>query len=104
MSITRRIPPCAAKVLDCIRKNVKRPRRLPRLTGSNRLRWFKRTAMVCCPMGLLPGAISPQPWVKRHLKGWDLPGRGIKCFAIWWDEQQDARAAVNAVWPKEVHS
>jgi hypothetical protein len=88
------IPDWAMSVVLVLRRDVPRPKQLPelveRLSGNAKfLRWADR-----CPMGLHPDAKCGAPvddfppcsdWATRQ-------------FAMWWDVQTDAEAAVKEVW------
>ena len=102
--LTRAIPEGAMPVVEILRRDVPRPGYLP---VGNPLRFDmvlgKRTSLSgrivdgngfgwSCPMGLHP---------ESH--GRDEPcgipfGEGGEAFSEWWDEQEDAKAAVDAVW------
>lgn len=84
----------AKTVADTIRREVPRPRRLPigrplrfdmvHVDGTDR--W-------ACPMGLHSQATCADPYGL-------LFGDAGEAFADWWDAQEDAEAAVEAVWGK----
>jgi len=91
--LTRPLPDKAISIAEMLRREVPRPNYLPignplrfdRVLISNDLGWP-------CPMGLHPAA-----------KGRDEPcmipfGKAGEAFSEWWDEQEDAEAATNAVW------
>lgn len=98
MPLTRPIPKAAYPVLRVLRRDVKRPRSLPRPYGAsgNSLRF-----LTCiCPMGLHPDAVTTSPIGKNTFPVG--PGdNAIATFGEWWDEQTDARAATDAVWPRK---
>lgn len=89
------VPKAALPVARCIRKIVKRPRTLPSSSPFGWLRWPGHQ----CPMGLIPGVKCPAPDNRydfpKHIR---LSELAIMEFAVWWDRQTDARAAVDAVW------
>lgn len=100
MAITRPIPKVAMNMVRIIREEVPRPEKLPRAHLGRLCFPLPGDALLSsCPMGLIPGAnelpVTPG----------DLPDRisiraaEVKAFAQWWDEQRDAAAAVEAVWP-----
>lgn len=109
MSLTRQIPSGAGPALDVLRGH-KRPKELPsrdhnasvRVNGTylRPLRWrdigSDKKQRLFCPLGLYTKAESPCP------KPGDVPGvlaDVAESFMLWWDEQTDAVAAVEAVWP-----
>lgn len=52
-------------------------------------------------MGLHPKATFTTPTYHDDFPLVRRPGRGVKVFGDWWDEQTDAAAAVEAVWPTQ---
>lgn len=95
MSITRPIPGLCSAIVDAIRNEVPRPVDLPVLEGYSGLRWLL-DYNECCPMGFLRAASCYLPGDR-----WGLPGfedGAVEEFGVWWDEQSDAEAAVEAVW------
>ena len=105
MSLTRSLPFAALDVVNLIRRDTTRPDCLPVMfycsnIHSQHMRWLddKRwVGFACCPMGFLPGAMTPTPIDQDGLKA-DLSAEAMETFAFWWDEQTDAQAAVDAVW------
>jgi hypothetical protein len=99
-----RIPSAARPVVEIIRREVRRPRRLPKpFAGKGCLRWWPGGF---CPLGMIPRAINPTPvgaWgFKDPVLGVPVLGdEAIGAFWMWWDAQTDARAAVEAVWPRK---
>lgn len=113
--LTRAIPKEAMEIVVVLRATVSRPRQYPKLiplvhddTGKPVLRWPLTRARRkeinngnpghCCPMGLCELANCPAP-ANPHTFG-DFGYNEIRSMGIWWDEQADAKAAVDAVWPK----
>ena len=109
--LTRPIPDDALEVVALLRRDVPRPIELPvmqwahmPLVNSSQqvLRWSMwQNKWTCCPMGMHPCAKSPVP-----CSVWSWPvcssSMAIQVFADWWDEQTDAEAAVQAIWPQRV--
>ncbi len=113
MSLTRPIPPEAGPALAVLRRH-ERPKELPHRDHNavvhaggrylTPLRWCDEgdhTGGInghehFCPLGLYTEAKSACP------KPADVPGvpaEAAEAFMRWWDEQTDARAAVEEVWP-----
>lgn len=129
MPVTRPIPPEAMAVVELLRRDVERPQEMPQPEPVTRpipqemprpegekapLRWHgagdgddgDRWAGYCCPMGLHPKAQDPCPSAVEYDEGeWEdnelpvCPPEAVFAFGVWWDEQRDAEAAVEAVWP-----
>ena len=99
MKLTRPIPKEAAEVVKIIRKDVKRPKELPKPTCSeNGEDTHLRFNRLVCPMGLHPNAITETPCTSDDF-GCDCITAEVAEFGEWWDEQTNAKAAVEAVWP-----
>lgn len=106
MTLTRPIPALAMPVAKVIRRDVARPKRLPKLCNipdwdgeGQALRW-RVSRNFSCPMGQHPLAWALAPTERREFP---IPGcnqASIGSFGKWWDEQTDPLAAVNAVWGK----
>ena len=101
------IPTAAMPVVRVLRREVPRPRRLPVAIMSSVvepcLRWvggFNSGADDACPMGLHPDAHCGSP---DSIATFPLGGTNTAVIAFWqwWDVQSDARAAVDAVWPRK---
>lgn len=102
MTLTKKIPKAALGVLRIIRKEVPRPKELPvglEVADRRELR-FKRQGYKC-PMGFIPGTNESAPCASSDFPDRRIGNKGIERFAHWWDEQDDARAAMDAVWPKK---
>lgn len=87
------------KVLEFIRKKVKRPKDLPTLMGSL---CFPRSKGLCCPLGLVRGA-KPYPGVVEQVPGLAKAGitqEEMDDFFRKWDTLKDAKKAVDWVWGK----
>lgn len=99
MTITRPIPEEALPVVEIIRRDVPRPETLPVAQTNSCMRWY-RGALLCCPMGLHGTAKLGAPSDGFHFEGElrNCTSDAIEQLGIWWDEQTDARAAVDAVW------
>lgn len=91
--LTRPVPEAALDVVLLLRREVRRPAHLP---VGNPLRfdrvWISGGMGWSCPMGLHPDS-----------RGRDEPcgipfGEAGESFSAWWDEQEDAKAATDAVW------
>lgn len=90
--LTRPIPEAAMPVVELLRRDVTRPGLLPvgaplRFDGA----YLRGDASWPCPMGLHPDS-----------HGRDEPcalpfGAAGEAFSEWWDEQEDAEAATDAV-------
>lgn len=100
MSLTSPIPKTAMPIMEVLRRDVPGPKELPQFSSYNRTR-FLRWKKCYCPMGLHPLALSKVPYFDKM----DFPPhpkiRAIQVFANWWDDQTDARAAVDAIWPRK---
>lgn len=84
------IPVEAMPVVEILRRDVKRPRVLPTEDGGA-MRWHGR-----CPMGLCCEATAIAPYTEGSFPA---EYEAIKAFAGWWDNQKDAEAAVEEIWP-----
>ena len=103
------IPSAALPVVRVLRRDVKRPKRLPTLDvirglhcNWSRLRFSKRKdGRRCCPIGLHAAATAAAP--SSVLEFPVVRYFAIRDFTNWWDSlpASDARAAVDAVWPKK---
>ena len=103
MPLTSPIPKAARPVVKIIRREVPRPKTLPiaaniMYPGPSNYACF-RWADGKCPMGMHRLAKSKSPIV---------PGSFPKCspeeifaFATWWDRQNSAQEAVDAVWGRK---
>lgn len=110
VALTRPIPEEAMPVVQLIRERVKRPEDLPELVqpfASCRsvLRFVRGNGAVrVCPMGLDKTAIMPLPTdaycfsICSPFRNSDV---GVRHCGLWWDEQQNAQAAVDAVWGEQ---
>lgn len=103
--LTRPMDSASERVAEILRRDVTKPGHLPvgnplRFDGVyvKRRSSYGRVADVDggwpCPMGLHPES-----------RGRDEPcgipfGPDGEAFSAWWDEQEDAQAAVDAVWGK----
>ena len=96
MSLTREIPKAAMPIVEVLRRDVPKPDELPTYAVGN-LRWNELSCT--CPMGLHPQATSPIPIDEMQFPPYPH-GDIMRQFAGWWDNQNDAQAAVNAVWPE----
>ncbi len=108
--LTRPIPPEALPVVKLIRERVPRPKELPAnlptAQGCFALRfvtWPEETK--CCPLGLdssttfgAPEFIEQFSEDSPFYKIGPLP---IKEFGAWWDGEENAQAACDAVWGTE---
>ena len=102
------IPRAAIPVMRLIRSTVRKPQKLPVLSGlegEKSLRFFFPWSNdEYCPMGLLPSAADGTPtevletWNGKHPPA---SRTAIKLFWRWWDSLTDARSAVDAVWGRE---
>ena len=92
------IPKAALPVVRVLRRDVKRPGRLPRIGQYDGLRWRGRY----CPMGLHKDSDSVVPERAEAFAGGSCEDDAVEEFYLWWDSlpASDARAAVDAVWPK----
>lgn len=102
------IPVQALPVVRVLRRDVPRPKELPRLArcaaavATKRryiLRfWPPKNHLLCCPMGLHPATPHAEP---TPGDGFPASDEAVEAFAYWWDTQTDAQAAVDAVWPPD---
>lgn len=90
----------AEPVLRAIRRNVKRPRKLPSLFEGVALRWQGRFSPRC-PMGMLPGALSSSPSDPGELPKQKFQLAQIRDFYEWFDRQHDALAVMDFIWPRK---
>jgi hypothetical protein len=93
-----KIPKAAMPVVRILRRDVPRPKELPRTTAvvtvdSPMLRFCDR-----CPMGMHPQARHSAPETTKTFPPCKS-NKEIEAFYIWWDAQTDAKAATDAVWP-----
>ena len=99
--LTRKIPEVAMSVVEEIRRNVKKPQTLPlsldQRDGSS-LRWGRGKGMFFCPMGLHPKSDHNIPMASGDFAGGVCSDEAVKAFFMFWDQQSDAQAAVDAVW------
>jgi len=96
------IPEEAMPVVKMLRRDVRRPKKLPIMKG-NSLRWENG----CCAMGLHPAATAPCPgWICDFLEPVksEITSVSIEGFYNWFDAQWDAQATVDAIWPREEDS
>ena len=101
VSLTRPIPQEAANVVKIIRKDVKKPKELPKPTYSgNGEDTHLRFNRLVCPMGMHPNAVTDAPCTSDDFRC-DCITAEVAAFGEWWDSQVDAKAAVEAVWPKK---
>ena len=104
MALTEPMPLGARLVANYIRNKVARPDDLPvKYRKISVLTWLgANKGMDCCPLGLLSGAMIGWPsWVKDFRGGVPFTQHELITFIKWWDQQDDALAAVNEVWGKE---
>ena len=100
--MTLRIPAAARPVVEIIRREVKRPSRPPSRVAS----WENENCFVLrwhggCPIGLHPDSFSEAPGtVLNAARVFRKHEEAFHSFIKWWDAQTDARAAMDAVWPK----
>lgn len=93
----RAIPKAALPVVEIIRRDVPRPEELPTLGFENVvLRW--RNKKTKCPMGLPDASTAVAPAVGTSFAGGVCTDTAVKAFGVWWDQQTDPQAAVDAVW------
>jgi hypothetical protein len=94
------IPAKARKVVEVLRRDVERPRRLPKLEGGRNqqsLRWCNGDEK--CPMGLHPDALLSLPYASYHFPPIPDDMDAVPGFASWWDSLTNPRAAVDTIWP-----
>ena len=97
-----RVPREALPVAKILRRDVRRPKKLPKLEGSpesfygSSLRWSN--GYEKCPMGLHPRATDELPTNCEDFPACDRE-EAIKAFYEWWDGLEDPLAAVDALWP-----
>ena len=101
------IPEDAMPIVERLRQESKRPSGLPRLSMGGILRWKKGKGCaryLLCPLGFIPeiakcGLTAPSS--ETAAKYGHLPLLATVRFVWWWDSlgQEDAKAAVDAIWP-----
>ena len=110
MPLTAPVPDIAKIVAVYIRQRVPRPKELPnqfRPGDGSLLCWgvnknLPPSRSHACPLGLLPKAMIGWPTsIKDFRGGVPFSQHELISFAIWWDQQVDALAAVNEVWGDE---
>ncbi len=87
------MPPDVVMVAEALKEDVRRPFEDPIGPPYSPLRFMsKRTDMyTACPLGLHPySTCDTGPSM--------IAGKGGDAFAEWWDDQEDGKAAVDAVW------
>lgn len=91
------IPAAAMPVVKVLRRDVPRPRTLPEAIypKCRGLRWD-----MSCPMGLHKASSHRTPYRPESFAAGECSAKAVKAFADWWDRQAEAKAAVDAVWPK----
>jgi hypothetical protein len=128
--LTRPIPLSAMPIVAVLRRDVRRPSartlRPVNVTGDVPaepcLRWVDPEKGTICPLGRHPKATKPDPdsspdeapWLTTAIYGssvrlLSVSDSGLEddvadaCldFMEWWDAQTDAKAAVEAVWPRK---
>ena len=104
----------AQPVLDIIRRDVKRPRRLPKFYEtqfSEVLRWETDDGANYCPMGMHPKASVESPLVPSEFCGYsNVNGDRLRCavkhFYEWFDSieptKANARAVQDFIWPRKL--
>lgn len=100
MALTYEIPETAMSVVELIRKDVPKPKHedFKSVTTSVHQRpCLRHEATGCCPLGMLPYATRIAPTTDDHFTKPVLHD-AVVGFFFWWDRQDDAEAAVNAVW------
>lgn len=94
------IPEQAIRIRDLIRKHVPRPVEAPKATNARACSFRFEEG---CPMGLLPHSVVGCPVTGSDFdtSTSDLPplyDEEVAWFALWWDRQTDAKAAMDEVW------
>lgn len=94
-------PKSALQVLRIIRKEVEKPKKLPKYLRDD-LRWRHESGRHICPMGLHEDSESWCPTEDWEFAGGRCNEESIKFFADWWDDiiGSDAQAAVDFIWKK----
>ena len=98
----KRFPKAAEPVRKHILATVKRPS-LDDLALSEVIRFFVN-ADSCCPMGMLPEAISGVPETLNYFSdAVPFDQDAMTAFWVWWDgiPRKDAAKAIHAVWGPE---
>ncbi len=98
------MPLGARLVAAYVRRRVPRPDGLPVKYGKvDVLTWVAiREDKDCCPLGLLPKAMTGFPsWIEDFRGGVPFSQDELIEFIKWWDDQDHAFEAVNAVWGDE---
>ena len=105
MPLTRPIPPEAMPVVEVLRRDVPRPAELPKplsYISDGSLRWSVErdgVCVLCCPEGLHRESSHCIPETRREFAGGKCSSKSVQAFEDWWDEQESAAEAVEAVWP-----
>lgn len=88
----------ALPVAAYIRSKVPRPGELPTPSPKNILSWPAKVGRKD-PLGLIPKALTGWPTgVKDFRGGVPFVQHEMIAFYKWWDKQEDALSAVDAVW------
>ncbi len=113
------IPKDAWPIVEVIRRDVKRPKALPKANSlggslrwwrSPRKRWVNRTwqpralkatsrrRVFCCPMGLHKLSRYPTPCDIKEFPIEGITYSDIRSFFEWWDGEWDAEAVMKALY------
>jgi hypothetical protein len=109
----KKIPKMAMPIVEILRRDVKKPKRLPvsiyyirSCAAQKILRWEtprEQNKKICCPMGLHSESCSEIPYSVSEFLPHELTikKRHIKSFADWWDNvhQDNAQEAIDMIWP-----
>ena len=96
------IPRKAMPVVKVLRRDVKRPEKLPIPEDPNFpedsicLRWDNRD----CPMGLHPKSLNGTPTATEEFADGECTDKQVEEFLNWWDnlEAEDAKPGMDAIW------
>jgi len=88
------IPDDAMPVVEILRRDVPKPKDLPKPTRND---CWLRFCNGYCPMGLHSEALTPAPMNNSEFPLATDDSRRV--FEYFWDNQTDPQAAVDAVWP-----
>lgn len=91
------IPRAAMPVVRVLRRDVKRPTRMPIAGPGDAPRWWD-SGIEYCPMGLHLEASLPLPFDAATFPL--ASDRAVSAFGQWWDHlrRADIPAAMDAIW------
>lgn len=96
----RPIPAAAMEVVRILRRDVPRPKELPKMdTNLKYLRWPDGE----CAAGLHPASKLKTPSLSYSFAHGECSDQAVYEFTKWWDHLAlaDAPAAMDLIWPEE---